>query len=319
MFSVNQLVIPIIDRLVSEADELKVSVSRLANGSRIIDAGIDATGSIEAGRLISEICMGGLGSARIEEYDGYANSLSMIYVESKQPVIACLGSQYAGWSLRHGSGKEGFNALGSGPARAIGSNEELFDELQYRDRASNACLVIESDRLPPLELADEIAERCGISADRLSFILTPTTSECGVIQVVARVLETALHKIHTLRFPLDTIRAGKGQAPVCPVAEDFMTGMGRTNDAILFAGEVYLQIDAEEGELEELAGQLPSSASGDYGKLFSQVFKEANYDFYKIDPMLFSPARVAITSTRTGRVFQAGKIDRVLLEKSFAG
>ena len=318
MLSVNELAVAIVDRLVSAADDLQISVSDLENGSRIIDAGIAVSGSAEAGRLIAEICLGGLGRVKLEEYTGYANTSSAVYVESEQPVIACLASQYAGWSLNYGSGKNVFNALGSGPARALGSREALFDELNYRDRANSACMVLEVDRLPPVELATEIAERCAIAADKLTLILTPTTSECGVIQVVSRVLETALHKIHVLGFPLDTVKAGTGWAPICPVAEDFMTGMGRTNDAIMFAGEVCLRIDADDDRLAELTDSLPSSASGDYGRLFSQVFKEVNYDFYQIDPMLFSPARVAITSTRTGGVFEAGKIDRVLLEKSFA-
>lgn len=319
MPSVNSLAAPLVVELKERAAALGLAVSRLANGVCIINAGIDVSGSPEAGRLIAEICLGGLGKVTLHAGSDYVGSEWTVSVDSSEPVIACLASQYAGWSLSQGTGKSAFNALGSGPARAMGSNEALFAELHYRDTAETACMVMEVDRLPPVELAEKIASRCKIAPDKLTLILTPTTSLCGVIQVVARVLETALHKIHTLRFPLSTIVSGSGQAPVCPLADDFMTGMGRTNDAILFAGEVRLEIDADDGDIEKLAGDLPSSASSDYGKLFREVFKAVDYDFYRIDPMLFSPARVALVSVKSGKVFEAGNIDRRLLEKSFTG
>ncbi|MCG8380241.1 MAG: methenyltetrahydromethanopterin cyclohydrolase, partial [Proteobacteria bacterium] len=221
------------------------------------------------------------------------------------------------WSLNHGEGKGSFNALGSGPARAIGSSEELYDELAYRDSADNACIVVEVDKLPPVEIADKIAERCNIPASALTIILTPTSSLAGAVQVVGRVLETSLHKAHALHFPLDKIIDGAGSAPICPPSQDFLTAMSRTNDAILFAGQIQLFVEASDDEAEELANKLPSSASADYGKPFGEIFKQVNYDFYKIDPMLFSPARVAVSSLTTGHTFHAGKIDLDLLDKSF--
>ncbi|MGH8119880.1 MAG: methenyltetrahydromethanopterin cyclohydrolase, partial [Gammaproteobacteria bacterium] len=76
-------------------------------------------------------------------------------------------------------------------------------------------------------------------------------------------------------------------------------------------------VEAQNGAAEDLARKLPSSASRDYGKPFGTIFKDVKYDFYKIDPMLFSPARVSVTSLITGRTFHAGKIDQHLLDKSF--
>jgi methenyltetrahydromethanopterin cyclohydrolase len=97
-----------------------------------------------------------------------------------------------------------------------------------------------------------------------------------------------------------------------------MTAMSRTNDAILFAGQVHLFVQADDKDVEHLANKLPSSDSSDYGKPFGEVFKDAGYNFYKIDPMLFSPARVAVTSLLSGNTFHAGKIDKELLNKSFS-
>lgn len=315
--SINQLTRPLVEHLVSNADALRVGVSKLENGCRIIDAGINFSGGLEAGRIVAEICMGGLGTVKLRASTNFENWSWHLDVHSSNPVLSCLGSQYAGWSLNHGEGKAAFNALGSGPARAMGSSEELYDELAYRDSADEAYIVIEADKVPPVEISEKIAEKCGIKPSALTIILTPTSSLAGSIQVVGRVLETALHKAHALHFPLDKIIDGAGSAPVCPPSKDFLIAMSRTNDSILFAGQIHLFVEASDDDAKELANKLPSSASNDYGQPFGEIFKAVNYDFYQIDAMLFSPARVAVSSLTTGNTFHAGKIDLALLNKSF--
>ncbi len=315
--SINKLTAPLVEYLVENAVSLRLAVSELENGCRIIDAGINVPGGLEAGRIISEICMGGLGTVKLRASTNFRNWSWHLDVHSTNPVLSCLGSQYAGWSLNHGEGKGAFNALGSGPARAMGSSEELYDELAYRDSGDSAYIVVEVDKLPPVEIADKIAEKCGIPASALTIILTPTSSLAGSVQVVGRVLETSLHKAHALHFPLDKIIDGAGSAPICPPSKDFLTAMSRTNDAILFAGQIHLFVEASDDDAEELANNLPSSASSDYGRPFGEIFKNVGYDFYKVDPQLFSPARVAISSLTTGHTFHAGKIDLDLLDKSF--
>ena len=130
-------------------------------------------------------------------------------------------------------------------------------------------------------------------------------------------LEVGLHKVHELGFPIDKVRDGFGSAPLPPPAPDFLIGMGRTNDAILYGGQVHLYVDTPNDDAEELAKRLPSSTSSDYGKPFSDVFKEYKYDFYKIDKMLFSPAKVIVSSLKTGKSFTGGKIDLSLMDDSF--
>jgi methenyltetrahydromethanopterin cyclohydrolase len=316
--SVNMLSAPLVRSLIENGEALRLNVTPLGNGTIVVDAGIRAVGGLEAGRRIAEICLGGLGSVRLRASTNFDNWSWHVDVSSSNPVLACLASQYAGWSLSHGEGKQAFQALGSGPGRALGSREDLFTELHYRDHAESACIVIEADEMPPVEVADKICQQCGIAPDKLTIIMTPTSSLSGSVQVVARVLETALHKAHVLGFPLERIIDGAGSAPICPPSRDVITAMSRTNDAILFAGQVHLFVKAPDDETENLARKLPSSVSRDYGKPFGTVFKEVNYDFYKIDPMLFSPARVSVTSLVTGNTFHAGKIDKALLDKSFS-
>lgn len=315
--SVSALAAPLVENLVVRAAELRLAVSRLDNGVRLVDAGIQAVGGIEAGRRIAEICLGGLGRVAVQSGGPHPHWPWELAVSTAQPVLACLGSQYAGWSLAHGEGKGAFFALGSGPGRALAGKEDLFAELDYRDQAEYACLVLETDRTPPVPLLERMAGDCRVAPENLTLILTPTQSLAGSVQVVARVLEVALHKAHYLGFPLTDIVDGLGCAPLCPPSPDFLTAMGRSNDAILFGGRVHLFVRGDPAAAEDLARRLPSSASADYGRPFAQVFKEAGNDFYKIDPLLFAPARVTVTCLDTGRSFHAGALDPGLLDRSF--
>ena len=310
---------PLVQRLLEQADRLRVGVTELPNGTRVVDAGIDHPGGLAAGRLIAEICLGGLGRVSLRAGGPFRQWQWQVDVHAGDVVRACLGSQYAGWSLSHGTGKQGYNALGSGPARAMGSKEPLLVELGGRNSPGDTCLVVETDRIPPTEVVEKIISRCGIAPAQLTLILTPTTSLAGGVQIAARVLEVALHKVHELHFPLASIVDGAGTAPLPPPSGNFMTAMGRTNDAILYGGFVHLFVNASDEDARELATQLPSSASRDFGRPFGQVFKDYQYDFYKIDPLLFSPAAVAVTAVGSGRTFHAGALREDLLDASFGG
>lgn len=316
--SLNQRAAPLVAALIQDADALRLAVLRDASGATIVDAGIEVAGGIEAGRRIAEICLGGLGSVSLAADRANAAWPWSVTVHTSQPVLACLGSQYAGWSLKHEAGGERFFALGSGPGRSLAAKEELFGELGYRDRCAEGVLVIEVDRPPPSPLLEIISSECSISPDRLTVILTPTRSLAGVVQIAARSLEVALHKAHFLHFPLSAIADGLGTAPLPPPAPDFVQAMGRTNDAILYGGAVQLFVTGEEQVVEKLANQLPSGASRDYGRLFAEIFAAYGGDFYKIDPLLFSPGLVAVTALESGRTFRRGRLDPALLARSFA-
>jgi methenyltetrahydromethanopterin cyclohydrolase len=311
--SVNTLTAPLVANLVQNAKSLRLGVEKHASGATIIDAGIKFPGGLEAGRLITEICMGGLGRVSLHTSPSFAHWPWQLSVHSCNPILSCLGSQYAGWSLAH----EKFFSLGSGPGRAMAGREELYKELGYKDQADSAVLVLESDKVPPQEVIEKVARDTGVSADKLTFILTPTRSLAGSVQIVGRVLEVAMHKIHTLHFPLENVVDGMASAPVPPPSPDFLTGMGRTNDAILFGGHAHVFVTGSDEAAAKLAAELPSSASRDYGRPFAEVFKSVNMDFYKIDPMLFSPAAVTVTAVESGKSFVGGKLDAALLDQSF--
>jgi methenyltetrahydromethanopterin cyclohydrolase len=262
--------------------------------------------------------MGGLGAVRLISDNTTPRWPWTIAVTSPQPVIACLGSQYAGWSLTHGTGKDAFFALGSGPARALAQKEAVFKDINYRDEADVAALVIESARPPPPEVVEKVTRDCGVKPSALTVIYAPTQSLAGATQVVARVLEVALHKAHELKFPLRCIVDGMGAAPLSPPHPDFVTAMGRTNDAIIYGGRVQLYVTGPAEDARALAEALPSRASRDFGAPFAEIFKRFKGDFYAIDPMLFSPAEVIVTAIESGQTFHAGAVHHKLLDASFA-
>ncbi|MBV9138626.1 MAG: methenyltetrahydromethanopterin cyclohydrolase [Hyphomicrobiales bacterium] len=315
--SVNLRARELVARLIDDAAHLGLVVSKGALGETLIDAGSNAPGGIEAGLRIARICLGDLAEVSLLPSQSVARWPWTITVRSSMPVIACLASQYAGWRLAHGEGRNAFFALGSGPARAVARVEKLFEDLAYADRADYSVMVLESGKAPPSAVVKEVADACGIVPDRLSFIFMPTQSRAGGVQVVARVLEVALHKAHELGFPLEHIVDGMGAAPLPPPHPDFVKAMGRTNDAIIYAGAVHLFVRGSADAARSLAERMPSRASRDYGHPFAEIFKRVGGDFYAIDPMLFSPASVIVTALETGESFHAGAIDPALLDASF--
>jgi methenyltetrahydromethanopterin cyclohydrolase len=316
--SVNRRAAELTAALSRDAAILNLGVARGPLGETLIDAGAKERGGIEAGLRIAEICMGGLGAVRLTPDNAIPRWPWTIAVTSPQPVIACLGSQYAGWSLMHGAGKDAFFALGSGPARALAQKEEVLKDIGYRDEADHAALVIESARPPPPEIVEKVTRDCGVEPSALTVIYAPTQSLAGATQVVARVLEVALHKAHELKFPLDRVVDGMGAAPLSPPHPDFVTAMGRTNDAIIYGGRVQIFVTGPAADAKGLAEALPSRGSRDFGAPFAEIFKRYKGDFYACDPMLFSPAEVIVTAIESGESFHEGAVNHELLDASFA-
>ena len=310
--SLNDRALALADRLAADADALQVRVTTLANGARVIDCG---AGGFQAGRLFAEICMAGLGSVAYASLVLEGRWLPALTVTTDHPATGCLGAQYAGWRID----RDGYFAMGSGPARALIRAEELYDDLDWDEQAGAAVLCLETRDAPPAEVASFVAGRAGVPASALTLLTAPTASVTGSVQIAARVVETALHKLHELGFDVRRVLAGYGSCPLPPVAGDDLAALGRTNDAVLYGGQVHLDVDAEDDVLGELVERLPASASKDYGEPFGTVFKDAGHDFYAIDPLLFSPAAIRLTNVGSGRSFEAGQVNLEVLERSFWG
>src|SRR5438105_11318730 len=230
-----------------------------------------------------------------------------------------MASQYAGWQVRVElrTGKK-FFAMGSGPMRALYGKEELFNHLPGREQAPVGVGVLETDRLPAEEVVTYLCQRLNLEPPRLVLLCAPAASIAGTLQVVARSVETALHKLHELKFDLSQVVSGYGLAPLPPVSPNELAAIGRSNDAILYGGRVALWVRADDDVLAAVGPKVPSSASADHGALFAELF--ARYgDFYKIDPLLFSPAEATFFNLKTGRTHPFGYVEPALVKKSFLG
>jgi methenyltetrahydromethanopterin cyclohydrolase len=304
------------NKYIDRADELRVAVQTLPNGARVLDAGVNVPGGFAAGLALAELCMGGLGHIEFTSLTIGGDSWPGVNVWTDHPAESCMASQYAGWAIN----PEGFFAMGSGPLRAKARVEkELFSRLGYAEAATRGVLVLEGRTLPTDAVAAWVAAKAGLTPEALTFAVAPTASLAGGAQIVARVLETGLHKMETLGFEVTRVVSAMGTAPLPTPAKSDMRGIGRTNDCILYGGQARYLVRADDAELAALATRLPASASADYGTPFYDIFKRYDNDFYKIDPMLFSPAEVWLTSATSGRTFHAGRLDPDVLRRSLFG
>jgi methenyltetrahydromethanopterin cyclohydrolase len=310
--TLNQKAWAIAEQMAGDAAALRLKVQNVG-GATIIDCGIEAPGGLQAGLHLTEVCMAGRGevalvSSQLGDWHGPA-----IQVHSDDPVRACLASQYAGWQVSVGK----FFAMGSGPMRARYGKEELFNDIPGREESPVAVGALETRKLPTAEVVTTLTEKLSLAADRLMLLVAPTASMAGMVQIVARSLETALHKLHALKFDVKQVVSGYGLASLPPPAKDDLAAIGRTNDAILYGGRVHLWVQSSDDELCAIGPQVPASASRDYGTPFADLFARYDHDFYKIDPHLFAPAEVVFHNLTTGRTFAFGQTAPDVLRRSF--
>jgi len=302
-------------QLIDQATRYRVASICDESGAHLVDCGVHTTGSLGAGIALAEVCLAGLGTVEIIPGDRHIWQGLAVTVQTDQPLAACMASQYAGWQI---VGTD-FFAMGSGPMRARRGQEKLFQDIGFREASEIAVGVLESAHLPAADICQHIAHDCKVDTEDLTLLVAPTSSLAGTVQVVARTVETALHKMHELGFDLTRVVSGFGVAPLPPVAANDTQGIARTNDAVLYGGEVTLWITGDEETIRDLGPRIPSSASPDHGQPFAEIFARYDRDFYKIDPLLFSPAMIRLISVESGRSFQFGELLPDVIRQSFEG
>lgn len=319
----NERALRLVESMVPRATELRVAVQRLPTGARILDCGVTTEGGLRAGLLLARTCLADL--AEVAIVPGVIGEIACphVHVMTDHPVAACMASQYAGWQISvdllpgpDGKAKRYF-AMGSGPMRAAAGREELFDKIGCRESSPVAVGVLETRKLPTEEVVSFICERAKVPPSGLSLLVAPTASQAGGVQIVARSVETALHKLHEVGFDIARVVSAHGTAPLPPVAKDDLAAIGRTNDSVLYGGRVTLWVRGDDESIEAIGPKVPSSASPDHGVPFAEIFARAGGDFYKIDPHLFSPAEVTFCNLESGRSFRFGRTDSHILARSF--
>jgi methenyltetrahydromethanopterin cyclohydrolase len=309
--TLNERASRVADDLERRAHELRVAVSRVG-GARVIDCGGAVVGSLAAGLAMARACLADLGEVSYVPCPLVEVGDPAVQVTTDDPVRACLASQYAGWQVQ----ADKFFAMGSGPMRALAAREELFHHIPGKEESTVAVGVLETRKHPTEDVIAHIVSKLPTVAEHLTLLVAPASSIAGTTQVVARSVETALHKLHELKFDVTQVVSGFGVAPLPPVSPDELAAIGRTNDAILYGGKVTLWVRADDEIIVAIGPKVPSSASKDHGAPFAELFKRYG-DFYKIDPLLFSPAEVEFRNLKTGRCHRFGRCEPGLVRKSF--
>lgn len=309
----NEMAYEYIDEAIMHGGDLGILDVPNDSGAFILDFGVEAPGGLGAGMALIEISTAGQVEAELQQLDFDGSRWPHVVVMVDQPVEACLMSQYAGWKLA----TDDYFAIASGPMRAARGQEEIFQLSGYQENAQRVAGVLESGSLPTASAIERIASECGVPASGIALAVAPTASVAGGMQVVARSVETAMHKLLELGFDLSRVTCGCGSAPIAPVAENDLAAIGRTNDAILYGGSVTLWVTGDDYSLSEIGRDVPASASTLFGKPFIDIFEDAGRDFYKIDPMLFSPAEVIFHNIETGQVHRYGAREESVLKRSF--
>ena len=206
--SLNQNAILASESLVERADLFRVTEHSIEGGGRYVDCGIEARGGLLAGIELARICLGGLGDVSIVPGELGEKAIPLVQVVTDHPVRACLAGQYAGWALKEGK----FFAMGSGPMRAAAGSEAIFDVIGNRETAERVIGVLETRKPPPAAIFAKIAQACRVQAAAVTLLAAPTASLAGGLQIVARSVETALHKLAELKFDLSRIVSAFGTA-----------------------------------------------------------------------------------------------------------
>jgi methenyltetrahydromethanopterin cyclohydrolase len=311
MVSINRTVQPIIEEMLATAEALEIRAHTLGNGATLIDCGVNVRGSYRAGALYVQACLAGLATAEIVVESIGGIPFPFLHLTIQHPVIACLGSQKAGWIIKTPS----YRAMASGPARALSLQpKSTYRTIGYQDDADKGVIALEADTLPDADTAGYIAEKCGIDPSNLTLLVAPIQSLVGSMQISGRVVTIVMHSLEEAGYDLSLIRHAAGSSPIAPVKKDMMEAMGTTNDCNIYYGSVCITTE----RYDDLFETLPSQRSPDYGKPFFTLFRDAGNDFLGIDSRLaFSPAEITINDSTTGAVRHFGARNSEVLLTSF--
>lgn len=242
------------------------------------------------GIKIAESSMGGLGKVKISEDE-------KLHVKIPEKVaIATLSSQLAGWTIKINEK----NFLGSGPGRILAKKpKEIIEKVDYYEKSEKAALILETEILPKKETCKKILDDC--KAKKLIIATFKGNSKIGMINVLARIVEVGVLRLHTLGYDVKKINSAEGFVRIPKFSKD---AMFNANDAIIYNSFVKIEVDGWDTKLTE---KTVSNYSKFYGKKFKEIFLISGENFYKIPQEIFAPAGMKIIDLKDGKEYYAGK------------
>lgn len=308
MESLNRTATELVDEAMEFADELSVDVHTLSGDSVVLDFGVDVPGSIEGGLLLAEILTAGLSTVgtQIEEVAGAP--LTHVELSTDHPALALLCSAKGGWEL---SGEE-FEGLGSGPARALVAEEEIYERMGYRDEFEFAVLAVESETLPTEGIASHVAQRTGVPETGVFLPAFSTASVTGSVLAAARTAELAVFRLSETGYDPRDVLSVSGSAPVAPIAAGESVGMARTNDAVAYGGRAHLVVEEPFDRFDEVV----STAADEYGTPFESIFESVGWEYADLPVELFAPAQVTVDVLGAG-THVVGETSETILAESY--
>ena len=317
MISLNKRAMKVVRKIIDEAEDLGCKVFKLDCGTTVVDMGLECKGSWEAALLFTRADIGDLGIVQYGTYPLDSHyTFTSIEMFIDEPLIACMGSQIAGWKLGEGN----YATIGSGPARATAHHptDWYFSMTDYRDNWHEAVLCLQDIKYPSNEMALDVAKHCNVKPEDLYLLISPSTCMVASVQVSARMLEQNCHKMLEKNFNAGQVVHARGRAPIAPFCKDELKTMGRINDALIYGCEVELWVDATDEAIQDVIWKLVGvTSSPNYGEDFEKIFVDADKDFFKIDHDVHSLAKVQIHNINSGKAFRAGEINYDVLKRSF--
>jgi len=308
MNTLNRMATELVDEAIDFADELTIDVHALEGDAAVLDFGVEVPGATEAGLVLAELQTAGLATVQTGLKRVDDAPLTHVELSTDHPALSLLCSQKGGWELS----VDGFEGLGSGPARALVAEEDIFGRIGYREDEQFAVLAVETGELPGQAVAAAVAERTGVPETGVFLPSFATSSVTGSVVAAARAAEIAVFRLSELGFDPAEVLSATGRAPVAPVAGDEATAMARTTDALAYGGEVHLTVDESFDRFDE----VPSIAGREYGRPLEGVFAEADWDFSTLPVELFGPAKVTVDVVG-GDTYVVGDIHEDVLAESF--
>jgi methenyltetrahydromethanopterin cyclohydrolase len=308
MESLNRMAIELVDEALEFTEELGIGAYELDSGGTVLDFGVDFPGGLEAGVLLAEVQTAGLATVGTTMGEVAGTPRTHVEVATDQPALSCLCSQKAGWEVS----VDGFEGLGSGPARALVGEEDVFRQVGYHDAFDLTALAVETTEVPGEAVAEHVGELTEVDPGSVFLLAYPTASLAGSVSGAARAAELATFRLAELGYDPNDVLSAHATAPVAPVAGSEETAMGRTNDAVAYGGRVHLQVAEPFDQFDEVA----STAGDEYGVPFVEAFAAEDWDLYEVPPEVFAPAEVVVDVVG-GETHVFGERDEAVLAESF--